>query len=413
MGILTPASDKAHNPPWLFGVLSIPYGTANAVITILLPYVLRKHGVAVEQIASVIAIASIPSVWFFAYSPVVDMGLQRRTWVCLAAVSTGILSAIAILRSGSSLQLLTTLLFMSSALAGLLSTSMGALLSTLPAESRGRASGWYQAGNLGGGAIGGGVGIWLADKISTPLLSLAVAALIVAPLAAITILREHHRPPSNAGQFVGARFKSLVRDFVNTAKSRRTLTGLVFLLSPVGSAAVANLISGIGQDYRASATEVALVSGIAGGLLSAFGSVVGGYVCDRIDVMKGYALAGLLCGAFAIYMGFGPHNPWTYGIGYAGYAIAAGFAYAVFTALVLEILGPTRQAVGTSYSLLVASGNLPIIYMTWMDGLGYQHWQLRGLMGIDALGNCVIGVALLFFAGFARRVWARSPESIA
>jgi len=67
-----------ENPPWLFGILSIPYGTFNAILVTLIPFLLRKHGVSPDRIANVIAISSIPNVWYFLWSPVVDIGLPRR-----------------------------------------------------------------------------------------------------------------------------------------------------------------------------------------------------------------------------------------------------------------------------------------------------------------------------------------------
>ncbi len=69
-----------------------------------------------------------------------------------------------------------------------------------------------------------------------------------------------------------------------------------------------------------------------------------------------------------------------------------------------------RHAAGTAYSLLGASGNLPIVYMTWLDGVGYKHSGARGLMGVDALANGVGGVLLLAFAWYcARRLEAGRP----
>ena len=50
-----------HNPPWLFGLLGIPNGLANAIIVVLMPYLLRKQGVAVDRIAEIVALASIPN----------------------------------------------------------------------------------------------------------------------------------------------------------------------------------------------------------------------------------------------------------------------------------------------------------------------------------------------------------------
>jgi PAT family beta-lactamase induction signal transducer AmpG len=206
------------------------------------------------------------------------------------------------------------------------------------------------------------------------------------------------------------RIVSLRRDLRALVISPRTLAGLVLFLSPVGSAAIQNLISGVGPDYRASASEVLLISGIAGGLLNAFGSLLGGFFCSRLNIRKAYALSGVLAAIFGAYLALGRHSPITYGVGYSGYAIAAGFAYAVFTALVLDVLGPQRHAAATGYSLLVASGNIPIVYMTWLNGLGYKHWGARGLMSVDTLANGLGGIALFIFAVYVRRFCVRDPE---
>jgi predicted MFS family arabinose efflux permease len=148
-----------------------------------------------------------------------------------------------------------------------------------------------------------------------------------------------------------------------------------------------------------------MVSGIGGGLCSALGSMMGGFVCDRMYRMSAYALAGLFSAVFSVWMALGPATSFTYAGGYLGYAVTAGFAYAAFTALVLEVLGKRQHAAGTSYSLLGASGNLPIVYMTWLDGVAYKHGGARGLMGVDAACNALGAILLLVFAAFARRRW--------
>ena len=82
---LTGESALKHNPAlvvWDSG--DAQRGLVNAIIVILMPYVLRQQGVAVDRIAEIVAVASIPNVWYFLYSPVVDLGLRRRTWILLA-----------------------------------------------------------------------------------------------------------------------------------------------------------------------------------------------------------------------------------------------------------------------------------------------------------------------------------------
>src|SRR6185436_10914627 len=108
--------------------------------------------------------------------------------------------------------------------------------------------------------------------------------------------------------------------------------------------------------------------------------------------------AGGMAAVFGIYLGFAPATPFTYAAGYSGYAVAAGFAYAVFTAMVLDIVEHREHAAASGYAVLNSAGNLPITYMTWLDGVGYRHWGVRGLMTVDAAANGGFGVILLLVA---------------
>jgi PAT family beta-lactamase induction signal transducer AmpG len=399
-----PQAHPSQNPPWLFGILSIPYGAFNGVIVVLIPFLLRKHGIPPDRIAGVIAVSSLPSVWYFLWSPVVDIGLLRRTWVLIAAGVSALCGSIAIAEPSLSLPQLTVLLLAGNVVGMMLSSACGAIMTSLDPAVQGRAGGWFQAGNLGGGAMGAGAAIWLADKMPLSMLAAAAGAMVFLPaLAALLISEERVPRPSLAPLFRG-----MGHDIWEVLRSRTTLIGLVFFLSPVGSSAVANLISSVGPDYHASDAQVAWVSGIAGGLLSALGCVAGGFICDRMNRMTAYALAGLLSVIFSAWMALGPATPFTYAAGYTGYALTSGVAYAAFTALVLEVLGKRRHAAGTAYSLLTASGNLPITYMTWLDGVGYKYSGTRGLMGVDALANGVGAVLLLMFAAFWARRWMTS-----
>ena len=391
--------NPAHNPPWLFGILSIPYGAFNGVIVVLIPFLLRKHGVTPDRIANVIAISSIPNVWYFLYSPVVDTGLLRRTWIIIAAGVSGLCAMSAIAAQSLSLPALTILLLSGNVVAMLLSSACGAVLTTLNPTNRGRASGWYQAGSLGGGALGAGALVWATDKAPLPILAAASALFVFLPsLAALAIVETRPHRMS-----IGPLFRALGSDVWDVLRSRATLIGLVFFLSPVGSSAVANLISSVGPDYHASDAQVAFVSGLAGGLLSALGCLIGGWICDRMSRTVAYAAAGLLSVPFSAWLAFGPATPFTYAGGYVGYSLSTGIAYAAFTALELDVLGPRPHAAGTAYSLLGASGNLPIAYMTWLDGVGYKHSGARGLMTVDLLANGIGGVILLLFGIYYAR----------
>ena len=404
-GVSQPRDSRRYNPPWLFGILTLPYGAFNGVLTVMIPFLLRKHGVSVDRIADVVAVAAIPNFWYFAWSPIVDTGPLRRTWLLIAASLGAICAWIAIVWTSATLVQLTILLFSGNVIVMLMSSANGAVLSTtIDPVLRGRASGWYNAGNLGGTSLGAGLAIWLAAFTPLPLLATVSAAMIFLPaLAALRIVEERV-----VRMHPKALFRAMAHDVWQVLRAPATWAGLAFFLSPVGSAAVQNLISSVGPDYHASDSQVAFVSGLAGGLVSALGCMIGGFVCDRMNRMAAYALAGLFSAVFSAWMALGRATPFTYTGGYIGYSLAAGIAYAAFTALVLEVLGKRKHAAGTAYSLLGSSGNFPISYMTWIDGAAYKRAGTRGLMGADTLANGMIGAILLVFAYTLGQRWMKT-----
>lgn len=397
-----------HHSPALFSVLVLPYAFTTSVTVVLMPYLLRKYGFSVDQIANIVVIASLPSIWSFLWSPLADVGLRRRSWLMLSALGAGLACCMAIFGVHGSQWLVTALLFLMNAFAGLLSSSCGALLTSMPAELRGRASGWYQAGNTGGTAIGGGLFIWLADRAPLSMLGIVIPAMMLVPMLAALWIEE----TAPMARKLGPRVADLFLDMKDLFRSRRTWIGLMFLLSPVGSAAVVNLISGMGPDYQASGDIVLWVTGIGGGLLSALGCFLGGFAADKIGRMFSYAMTGGLAAIFGLYLGFAPPTPFTYAVGYSGYAVAAGFGYAVFTAMVLDILGSRKHAAASGYAILNSAGNFPIEYMTWFIGLAYARWGLKGLMTVDAVANGGFGIALLFIALAWRGSWNQDVERL-
>ena len=63
--------------------------------------------------------------------------------------------------------LLNAVVFISQVASTLVMLPLGGLIAhTVSDDMKGRAAGWYQAGNLGGNGIGGGAGVWLAAHYS-------------------------------------------------------------------------------------------------------------------------------------------------------------------------------------------------------------------------------------------------------
>src|SRR5450755_4640886 len=225
--------------PWLFGIAILPYGVYGGFLITALPYLLRKAGLPVDRIAAISALALAPSIWNFLWARVVDIGLRRRTWHILASASSAAFLAAAMLQPlPAGVDLFTALLAAGMALNMLVGSATGGLMATtIPDNLRGRAGGWYQAGNLGGGALGAGVTLWLAPHLSTSALATAVAAMVFLPSLAVLAIEEPRVHGVTARESVSA----MLRELGAMLRSRRGLIGFAIFMSPMGAAAAMNL----------------------------------------------------------------------------------------------------------------------------------------------------------------------------
>jgi len=90
-------------------------------------------------------------------------------------------------------------------------------------------------------------------------------------------------------------------------------------------------------------------------------------------------------------------RPSTYYLGVTLYLFTVGTCYAVFTAVVLEFLGHSGKSGSGRYSIINSLGNVPVLYMIALDGLGGKKWGARGLAGTEAVVGAVGAVILLAY----------------
>jgi hypothetical protein len=65
----------------------------------------------------------------------------------------------------------------------------------------------------------------------------------------------------------------------------------------------------VAPDWKATPNQVALVSGVLNGVLSAIGCVIGGWVADRVGRWWAYFGSGILIAMVAIIMAVAPRTP--------------------------------------------------------------------------------------------------------
>jgi PAT family beta-lactamase induction signal transducer AmpG len=382
------ARPKRWPPPWLFLILILPGGVYNGFIQTPLSFLLGKAGVAVDRIANIESLLQVPPVVYFLWAPLVDMKLRRRTWLVLASiVSAGCLAFAMPLIATRFLTVVTVLLLAGMTINVMVSSAQGGMMvATLSRSGQAQASAWTQAGNLGGGALGAGISMWLLARTPMAAAISATAAMLALPsLAALTV--EESLPVQTAG-FRDHLWK-VGKELITVFHSRRTVWGLLLLASPVSSGAALNLLPAVASHYGVGAQGVMWVNGMAGGLVLALGSLLATLVPGEWDRRLTYAGAGLLNGLATLTLMAGDRSS-VYFVGTVLYLVTTGFGYARFTALVMDVLGPGEHGVSTRYSLFLAAGNLPIAYVLWLDGQGFRRFGTHGLFGVDAAGNFLV-----------------------
>ena len=91
-------------------------------------------------------------------------------------------------------------------------------------------------------------------------------------------------------------------------------------------------------------------------------------------------------------MALSPHTELTFAIFVCVYAFSLGFCYAAFGGVVLEAIG--KGAAATKYNLLASISNMPIAYMTIVDGWGQEKWGSNGMLYTEAV--CGVAAVMLF-----------------
>jgi PAT family beta-lactamase induction signal transducer AmpG len=384
--------------PAVFVFLNVPFGAMSGYLGVTIAYLLSQAGVNAEEIAALVAIGYIPHTWKFAWAPLVDTTFTRKAWYLLGALlsSLGIAAMGAVPADAASLSILAAVVFVANV--GNTFVCMGAesLMAYATDEAlKGRAGGWYQAGNLGGYGVGGGAALWLAQDLPRPWMagaSLGVACMLCC--AALLFVPEFRRARHVAG--IWKNLLDVGRDLWAVAHSRRGFLGLLICFLPLGSGAASNLWAAVADDWHATVQTVALATGVANGVVSAIGCVIGGYLCDRMDRKTSYALYGVLQALCAVAMALAPRTEMMYIVFTLTYALITGLTYAGFSAVVLEAIG--RGAAATKYNVFASLSNIPIAYMTVVDGWARTRWNEGAMLYVEA----VIGIAaLLVFVGVA------------
>jgi MFS family permease len=420
----------------MFFFAGTAYGVPGAFTAVLMPYLARRANLDLAHIGWYVTLLFVPTWFQFVYAPVVDFWLRRKHWLVLLALVGGASLFVACqMTLPDQVVPFLGFAFIAQVFSGLIGSCNGGLMAAgLTDAQRGKAGGWYNAGNLSGG----GISAWIAAMMTSdgyPAWQFGgvLALMMVGPALVMLFVHEPLRKMEGTLIDAIARLLGEVKAFLWT---KAGITGILLCLSPVGTAALANYFSGVAQDYVTHdlagelaklppdvaaklvdshvAHMIGIVSGLGGQIITAVGSIAGGFICDRTNRRAMYLLSGVLTAIVGLAMALSPTSESTFIYGGLTYALVTGFCYAAFTATVLETIGKDTKSASTRYSMFTAAGNVAIAYVGLIDSRFMKHHGVDGVVGSDAVlniaGVVVLGLVFWKLGSFGKTRHVPDPE---
>ena len=389
-----PARKTPH--PFAYTLLIVPFGASGGFVTVALAFIATRAGLTVAQGAMLGAAAIFPNVWKFFWSPIGDMTLSRKRWYLLSclACAAGTFATAAVPLGPTTLKLMLAIILLTSVAGTFLAFAVEGIVASLtPPADRGNVSGWYQAGNLGGNGLGGGLGLLLLERTGKPwLVGTVLAAVICSCALGLLLVPEVAREEGQGGVWRSVRHVGV--DVWRSLRARDGTLGAVLCFLPVATGAAQGVLvqAEVAAKWGAGEHEVALVQGFVAGLVGMAGCLAGGWVCQRLSGRISYAVFGLMMACVTVAMAYSPMTPTMYVVYNIAYAFVTGLSYAAFSALVFDAIGQQGHA-ATKYNGFASLSNTPIWYMGLLLAWAHTRWGAKGMLLVEsALGLAAIAL---------------------
>ncbi|MEQ1503356.1 MAG: MFS transporter [Myxococcota bacterium] len=390
----------------MWSVLYLPFGAMSGFVSVALVFLSSQNGLSVTE-GSFLNGANLVSQWLkWTWAPVIDVTLTPKRWYVLGTTASalGVFLMSAVPMSHSTLGWLLAVIAIASLLNSIVGMSIEAMMAqtTVP-EEQGRTSGWFQAGNLGGAGLGGGLGLQMLEGLPSPWMAGAVLGALFMlcnlMLFAVPELQIHRLAGGPA-----AAFRGVLDDLRALGRTKGGLLAAVLCFLPLGTGAAQGTLTqgAVAAYWHAGSTEVAWVQGYTAAVVTAIGCGAGGLLCSRIHPRTAYAGIGLTLAGIAVGMAVGPATVTAYVVWNLVYAFGVGIAYAAFTAVVLNAIGAKSAA--TKYTLYASLSNFPI----WW--LGLLLGRVADLQGAPAMliTEAVLGVLAVVVLFAATKLVSRT-----
>jgi len=397
-------------PPWAMGLAIAPLGFYYGFVSTAMPILLAAHGVSVGRISEVSAIAFSPTFWAFLLCPILDVRFSKRAYaVVFAAVSAVCLGLCTLITTH--LTAFTAVLTAGCAAAVMFGNShQGWMPDVIEDKHYSHVGATTNVANLGAAGLFATLTIVLARTLPAPTAAGLLALVVVAPTAMLFFIPLPAQPTRGVAETFGSFFADLGR----ACRRPGCIAGLICFLLPTACFALTNLFSGMGADFHTPEKWVTALTGTGVAVVCSMGCLLGIWFCGRYPRRTVYVATGLGGAAAALGLIGSPHTVVWFAGGVLAYNFFQGINYTAFSALCYEIVGPMNPLAGTQMALLAAAVNLPISYMTAIDGHFHTTRGLTGMLAVDAGSTVVVGVALLLaFRWFgSQRTGSRAQKEL-
>jgi len=377
-------------PHYIFFIV-MASGISQGFFQFTFPYLLTQKGFSDSYTSDILALGLTANICRFLWGPFIDLSLSLKKWFWISTFSCIVtLMWLCIIPYNVKETLWIWIVAFLSQIAAtfVLAPVSGLMAKRIDVNKKSTASGWFQAGNFGGIAFGGGLGLWLAAHYN--IFTSGIVLSIISLLFSLIIFKIDDVPHSKE-KTIKIELAEMAKDIFTMIKIPIVLFIILLICLPIGTGAFINLLTAVAKDWHVGVNTIALVTGVLFSFVSAVGSVAGGFITHRLGNWKSYlgfgTIYAIVCGGMAAF----PYIPIVYIIGVLVYAFVIGMMNAVFTSTLLFASGKKNAA--TKFSVLVSLGNLPFVYMTAVDGWVHDKHSSKYML-LNEAALCLLSVLI-------------------
>jgi PAT family beta-lactamase induction signal transducer AmpG len=244
-----------------------------------------------------------------------------------------------------------------------------------------------------------GFGLMNIHHLPLPLAAILLSLALLLPLAIYPFIPVTQPD----GRLASESFSAFFRDILALLKRREVLIALALFLLPSGSFALTNIISGLSGDFHASARVIALSGGAGVTIAGVCGSLIFPLFSKRLALRPLYLAIGVVGACFTLSLLLLPRTPAVFAISLIGENVFQALAITGTFAIAFETIGQHNPLAATTFSVLGAACNFPIVYMEVVDGHAYSWHGVAGSFLADASLGLLACILLALMLKFVRR----------